>query len=78
MLLFLLTLNEFKLSGKRYECCFEEVFAFKMFEVLVKSDVYLLDKKIDEMIKKLREKQTFCYPDNAAKATSNNIDSSRT
>ena len=33
----------------------------------MKSEIYLLDKKIHEIIKKLREKQKFWYPDNVKK-----------
>ena len=43
------------------------------------SEIYLLDKKVDEIMKKLRKKkQKFWYPDNVTKTASNNINSSRT
>ena len=36
----------------------------------MKSEIYLLDKKIDKIIKKLRKKpQEFWYPDNVTKTT---------
>ena len=34
----------------------------------MKSEIYLLDKKIDKIIKKLRKKK-FWYPDNVTKTT---------
>ena len=34
MLLLLLTLNTFRLLGKSFECCLEQVFVIKMLEVL--------------------------------------------
>ena len=37
----------------------------------MKSEIYLLDKKIDEIIKKLRKKQRFWYPYNISKTTWN-------
>ena len=42
------------------------------------SEIFLLDKKLDEIIKKLRQKTNFWFPDNATKTTLNNINSSRT
>ena len=56
-MLLLLTLNALSVD-------FEQVFVFKMLEVKMKSETYLLDKKIGKMIKKIREKQKFQYPDN--------------
>ena len=35
----------------------------------MKSEIYLLDKKIDEMIKKLRKKTKILVPDNVTKTT---------
>ena len=36
----------------------------------MKSEIYLLDKKIDEIIKKLRKNhEKFWYPDNVKKTT---------
>ena len=64
MLLLLLTLNAFRFLGKRFKC-FEQVFIFKMLEVLDEIRIYLLDKKIRKVTKLLREKQKFRYPDNA-------------
>ena len=43
---------------------FEQVFVFKMLEVLDEIKNYLLDTKIGKITKKLREKQKFQYPDN--------------
>ena len=43
------------------------------------SEIYILDKKIDEIIKNLRKKKKkFWYPDNVTKTSSNHINSSRT
>ena len=42
------------------------------------SEIYILDKKIDEIIKNLRKKKKFSYPDNVTKTSSNNINSFRT
>ena len=56
-MLLLLTLNALSVD-------FEQVFVFKMLEVKMKSETYLLDKKIGKMIKKIREKQKFQYSDN--------------
>ena len=43
---------------------FEQLFVFKMLEILDEIRIYLLDKKIEKMTKKIRGKQKFRYPDN--------------